>query len=59
MFLIMIYILILLCSFARLLYYIVDSFQRKEYGYTIGFGFYSMLILFLIGKAIKILITMI
>lgn len=59
MFLTIICILILLYSFAGLLYYIVDSFQRKEYWYTIGFGFYSMLILFLIGKAIKILITMI
>lgn len=59
MFLTMIYILTLLGSFAGLLYYIVDSFQRKEYGYTIGFGFYSMFILFLIGQAIKMLIMMI
>ena len=59
MFLTIIYILVLLYSFAGLLYYIVDSFQRKEYGYSIGFGFYSMFILFLIGQAIKMLIMMI
>ena len=59
MFLTMIYILTLLGSFAGLLYYVVDSFQRKEYGYAIGFSFYSMFILFLIGQAIKILIMMI
>ena len=59
MFLTIIYILILLYSFAGILYYIVDSFQRKEYKYTIGFGFYGMFILFLIGKAIKILMMMI
>lgn len=59
MFLTIVYILILLYSFAGILYYIVDSFQRKEYGYTIGFGFYSIIILLLIGKAIKVLITMI
>ena len=55
----MIYILTLLGSLAGLLYYIVDSFQRKEYGYSIGFGFYSIFILFLIGQAIKMLIMMI
>ena len=59
MFLTMIYILTLLGSFAGLLYYVVDSFQQKEYGYTIGFGFYGMFILFLIGQAIKVLIMMI
>ena len=59
MLLTIIYILILLYSFAGLLYYIVDSFQRKEYKYTIGFGFYSMFVLFLICQAIKALITMI
>ena len=59
MLLTIIYLLTLLGSFAGLLYYIVDSFQRKEYGYTIGFSFYSMFILFLIGQAIKILIMMI
>lgn len=59
MFLTMIYILTLLGSFAGLLYYVVDSFQQKEYGYAIGFSFYSMFILFLIGQAIKILIMMI
>ena len=59
MFLTMIYLLTLLGSFAGLLYYIVDSFQRKEYGYTVGFSFYAMLILWLIGQAVKILIMMI
>lgn len=59
MFLTIICILILLYSFAGLLYYIVDSFQQKEYGYTIGFGFYSILIIYLISQAIKALITMI
>lgn len=59
MFLTMIYILTLLGSLVGLLYYVVDSFQRKEYGYSIGFGFYSMFILFLIGQAIKVLIMMI
>ena len=34
MFLTMIYILTLLGSFAGLLYYIVDSFQQKEYKYA-------------------------
>ncbi len=54
-----IYILTLLGSFVGLLYYVVDSFENKEYGYSIGFGFYSMFILFLIGQAIKMLIMMI
>lgn len=59
MLLTIIYLLTLLGSFTGLLYYVVDSFQRKEYEYTIGFSFYSMFILFLIGQAIKILIMMI
>lgn len=59
MFLTMIYILTLLGSLAGLLYYIVDSFQRKEYGYTVGFSFYAMFMLWLIGQAVKILIMMI
>ena len=59
MLLTIIYLLTITCSFIFLLYYIVDSFQRKEYKYTIGFGFYGMFILFLIGKAIKILMMMI
>ena len=59
MFLMIIYLLILLGSFAGLLYYIVDSFQRKEYGYTVGFSFYAMFMLWLIGQAVKILIMMI
>ena len=59
MFLTIIYILMLLYSFAGLLYYIVDSFQRKEYKYTIGFSFYAMFVLWLIGQAIKMLIMMI
>ena len=59
MFLTMIYILTLLGSFAGLLYYVVDSFQRKEYGYAVGFSFYAMFVLWLIGQAVKILIMMI
>ena len=59
MFLTIVYILTLLYSFAGLLYYIVDSFQRKEYWYTIGFGFYGMCVLFLIGQAIESLIAII
>lgn len=59
MLLTIIYLLTLLGSFTGLLYYIIDSFRQKEYGYTIGFSFYSMFILFLIYQAIKILITMI
>ena len=59
MFLTIIYILILLYSFAGLLYYIVDSFQRKEYKYTVGFSFYIMFVLWLIGQAVKTLIMMI
>ena len=59
MFLTIIYILILLYSFAGILYYIVDSFQRKEYKYTVGFSFYIMFVLWLIGQAVKTLIMMI
>ena len=59
MFLTMIYILTLLGSFAGLLYYIVDSFQQKEYKYAVGFSFYAMFMLWLIGQAVKILIMMI
>lgn len=59
MFLTIIYILILLYSFAGLLYYIVDTFQRKEYKYTVGFSFYIMFVLWLIGQAVKTLIMMI
>ena len=59
MFLTIIYILILLYSFAGLLYYIVDSFQQKEYKYTVGFSFYAMFVLWLIGQAVKNLIIMI
>lgn len=59
MFLTMIYVLTLLGSFAGLLYYIVDSFQRKEYKYAVGFSFYAMFMLWLIGQAVKILIMMI
>ena len=59
MLLTVIYILTLLGSFVGLLYYVVDSFESKEYGYTIGFGFYGMFVLFLIGQAIKMLIMMI
>jgi hypothetical protein len=55
----MIYILTLLGLFAVFLYYIVDSFQQKEYKFTVGFSFYAMFILFLIGQAIKMLIMMI
>lgn len=59
MFLTMIYILTLLGSLAGLLYYVVDSFKQKEYGYTVGFSFYAMFMLWLIGQAVKILIMMI
>jgi hypothetical protein len=59
MFLTIIYILILSYSFVGLLYYIVDSFQRKEYIFTVGFSFYAMLMLWLIGQAVKNLIMMI
>ena len=59
MFLAMIYILTLLGSLAGLLYYVVDSFKQKEYGYTVGFSFYAMFMLWLIGQAVKILIMMI
>ena len=59
MFLTIIYILILSYSFAGLLYYIVDSFRQKEYGYTIGFGVFSIFVIYLISQAIKVLITII
>ena len=59
MLLTIIYLLILLGSFIGLLYYVVDSFQQKEYGYTVGFSFYAMFMLWLIGQAVKILIMMI
>ena len=59
MFLTMIYILTLLGSLAGFLYYVVDSFKRKEYGFTVGFSFYAMFVLWLIGQAVKILIMMI
>ena len=59
MLLTIIYLLTITCSFIFLLYYIVDSFRHKEYGYTIGFSFYAMFMLWLIGQAVKILIMMI
>ena len=59
MLLTMIYLLTITCSFIFLLYYIVDSFQRKEYKYAVGFSFYAMFMLWLIGQAVKILIMMI
>ena len=59
MLLTIIYLLTITCSFIFLLYYIVDSFRNKEYGYTVGFSFYAMFMLWLIGQAVKILIIMI
>lgn len=54
-----IYLLILLCSLTFLLYYVVESFERREYKYTVGFSLYAGVTLWLIGKAIEMLLLMI
>ena len=60
MLLAIIYSLILLSSFiGLLLYYVVDSFRNKEYGYTIAFSLYATFILWWLSQAVKVLITMI
>lgn len=54
-----IYLLILLCSLTSLLHYMVDSFEHREYKYTVGFSLYAGVVLWLIGKAIEMLLLMI
>ena len=51
-------LIVMIGLLALLLYYVVDSYKRKEYKYCVGFLFYTFLELLIIGKAVSLLLIL-